>query len=92
MSGTIGNADSWTAVFRNALGAATDPDGNVTWVVTIPDRIVATTTQTLGQKTATGTFVLVYTPTETAAYSVKASAVVGGIAQSTPATLREVVA
>ena len=92
--GTVGNADKWTAVFKDASGIPVDPDSDVTWTVyddrnePIPD---AGATQTLGQKTAIGTFEFTYPPTAFGAYRVKASATVGGVPQATEAVRREVV-
>lgn len=93
MAGARGNADTWTVVFEDSNGVATDPDGNVTWTASRYEDgtgVLDTETQTLAQKTATGTFVYVYTPTTAGPYYVKASAVVGGAEQATEATLREV--
>lgn len=89
MSGTVGNADKWTAVFKDGNNLVTDPDGDVTWTVTV-GRTDSVTTQTLAQKVSTGTFELKYTPTSDRPYSVKVSAVVGGVSQSPDTAVRPV--
>jgi len=70
------------AVFTDAAGDATDPDGAVTWSVYDRDRaLLATATQALAAKVATGTFEWEYTPLAVGRYFFEALAVVGGRSQ-----------
>lgn len=93
MSSTVGNADRWTARFTDAEGTPTDPDGPVTWTVRTLREVVEFT-QELGSEghTGVGVFELVHVPARATIYSVKASAVIDGVAQATAEMERGVAA
>lgn len=90
-AGTVGNADYWTAVFVDADGEPVNPDGDVTWVIRdMRRRVIDTVVQTAEDRVSKGTYRLSHTPTKAEPYTVKASAVVGGEAQSPDAVERSV--
>jgi hypothetical protein len=89
--GTVGNAETWTVTFVDANDAAVAPDGDVTWEITIAGQRPFTIVQDRLDAVAVGTYELNYTPTVAADYTVKASAIVGGVDQATPAQIRSVV-
>jgi hypothetical protein len=98
---TVKNADLWTVTFLDANDAPATPDGDVTWEVVRNRRwldmdgaiqapgTAATTVANTTEET-TGVFLLRFTPIKAGPYSVKASAVVGGVKQAVPATEVEV--
>lgn len=95
MAGIRGNTDTWTVVFEDANGTATNPDADTSVVWTASryadgTSVLDTETQAVADATATGTFVYVYVPTSAGPYYVKATATIGGVVQATSATLREV--
>jgi hypothetical protein len=83
---TVKNADLWTVTFLGDNDVPAEPDGDVTWTVTRRRRVIHTETQEVGDAVSPGVYELSYTPTIPGYYLVKASAVVGGVAQSPPAT------
>lgn len=98
---TVKNADLWTVTFLDANDVPTTPDGDVTWEVvrnrrwldingTIIEPGEAAATQENTEEVSTGVFELEFTPIKAGPYSVKASAIVGGVKQAVPATEVEV--
>lgn len=90
-SGTVGNADLWRIVFTDGDGQPATPDGPITWTAYSEyGAELETHEQQPGDAVEPGVYEWRYTPREHGAYAVKASAVVGGIPQATPATMRAV--
>lgn len=90
-SGTVGNADLWRIAFTDADGQPATPDGAVRWTALSEyGAQLETAEQSPDAAVEPGVYEWRYTPQEHGAYSVKASAVVGGIPQASPATMRAV--
>lgn len=90
-SGTVGNADVWRVSFLDADGNPATPDGPVVWTAYSEyGAELARQEQQPSAAVAPGVYEWRYTPQEHGAYSVKAAAMVGGVPQATPATMRAV--
>lgn len=87
--GVVGNMEVWRVAFVGSNDEPAKPDGDVTWVITGPNG--GTVVQDVDDAVSTGVYEYEHTPTAAAPYTVKASCVIDGAPQATPATLRKVI-
>lgn len=91
VSGTVGNTDFWRIALTDADDQPVTPDGPVVWTAYSEyGAELETAEQQPDAAVAPGVYEWRYTPQEHGSYSVKAAAMVGGVPQATPATMRAV--